>query len=73
MNTFITISTIVGAVLIIALIMFVINFLVVYVIDIAFEINDQDTMTLIILVTGSILCAIAIVVILCITGTGVFK
>lgn len=73
MNTFITISTIAGAVLIIALIMFAINFLVVYVIDIAFEINDQDTMTLIILVTGNIVCAIAIVVILCITGTVVFK
>lgn len=63
MNTFISISSVIGAVLILAICAFVISFIVTVAIQVTFSINDNDLAPIAIIVC-SVVCAILIVVIL---------
>lgn len=71
MSAFITVSTVIGAVLLISLLVFVINVFVTLAVQLGFHIDDSNTLELIDIIVCSIICAVIVVVIL--YSTGVFK
>lgn len=71
MSAFITVSTVIGAILLISLIVFVINVFVTSAVQLGFHIDDSIILELIDIIVCSIICAVIVVVIL--YSTGVFK
>ena len=71
MSAFITVSTVIGAILLISLVVFVINFLSTLAVQLGFHIDDSNILELIDIIVCSIICAVIVVVIL--YSTGVFK
>ena len=71
MSEFITVSTVIGAILLISLVVFVINFLSTLAVQLSFHIDDSNILELIDIIVCSIICAVIVVVIL--YSTGVFK
>lgn len=71
MSAFITVSTVIGAILLISLVVFVINFLSTLAVQLGFQIDDRNILELIDIIICSIICAVIVVVIL--YSTGVFK
>ena len=71
MSAFITVSTVIGAILLISLVVFVINVFVTLAVQLGFHIDDSSMLELIDILVCSIICAVIVVVIL--YSTGVFK
>ena len=71
MSAFITVSTVIGAILLISLAVFVINFFVTLGFQLSFNCHDSNVSELIYIIICSITCAVIVVVIL--YSTGVFK
>ena len=71
MSAFITVSTVIGAILLISLVVFVINVFVTSAVQLGFHIDDSGILELIDIIVCSIICAVIVVVIL--YSTGVFK
>lgn len=71
MNAFITVSTVIGAILLISIVVFAINFFITLGFQMSFKLDDDSELELIDVTICSIICAVIVVVIL--YRTGVFK